>query len=259
MTIKPLVLGGTIEARTLCEQLHARGLDAEVSLAGRVSRPLRHAVRQRAGGFGGVPGLIRYLRDHAISHVIDGTHPFAAQISRNAIDACAAAGVPLLALTRPAWRPQAGDQWTQVADIAGAVRALDRPASRVLLAIGRQNLPAFSAHPQHFYLLRLVDPPDVAPPLPHHHVIVSRGPFTEAADRALIEAHDIDLVVSKNAGGSGAYAKIAAARALGLPVLMIDRPSLPPRRETHKIDDVLSWLDHAPSAPSAPAPSAPGA
>ena len=179
-----------------------------------------------------------------LTHVVDATHPFAAQMSHNAITACAEAGVPLIALTRAPWTAQDGDTWTYVPDIAGAVAALDRPALRVMLAVGRMHLAQFAPNAQHFYLLRLVDPPATPPPFPNHEVLVSRGPFTTVADQTLMQAHRIDMVVSKNSGGTAAYAKIAAARTLGLPVLMIDRPALPVRREAHDVADVMDWIAH---------------
>lgn len=219
-----------------------------VSYAGRVARPLRQPLPQRVGGFGGAPGLEAFLRAERISHVIDATHPFAVQMSRNAVAACAAAGVPLIALTRPAWRPVPGDRWICVPDIAGAVAALDRPAMRVLLAIGRMHLAAFAPNPQHHYLLRLVDPPASFPHFPSAEVIVDRGPFAAEADRAIMELHRIELIVSKNSGGAGAYAKIEAARGLGLPVVMIERPALPPRAEVDEIEAVFDWIAHAGTA-----------
>lgn len=223
----------------------ARGLPATLSLAGRVARPRAQPVPVRVGGFGGVEGLAAYLREHGITHLVDATHPFAAQMSAHAVAACAAAGVPLVALTRPAWEPGPGDLWTRVPDIAGAVAALAGPPRRVMLAIGRMHLAAFAAQPQHAYLLRLVDPPEAPLPLPRHHVVVDRGPFTKAGDRALMEDHRTDLVVAKNAGGSGARAKIDAARALGLEAVMIDRPLLPARAEVTSPEAVLDWLAHA--------------
>lgn len=243
--MRVLILGGTMEARAMGEALADAKLDGIVSLAGRVERPLSQSLPQRVGGFGGVEGLRAYLREHAIAHVIDSTHPFAAQMTRNALAACKAEGVPYLALTRAPWIAGAGDNWQHVPDIAGAVAALAGPPRRVMLAIGRQNLTAFTIQPQHFYLLRLVDPPETPLPLPHTHVIVDRGPFTQEADKALMQHHQIDLVVSKNAGGTGARAKLDAARALGLPVVMIDRPALPARAEVHEVAVALAWLHGA--------------
>jgi precorrin-6A/cobalt-precorrin-6A reductase len=244
MTPNLLILGGTTEATTLARLAADNGIAGTVSFAGRVERPRRQPLPQRVGGFGGVQGLVDYLGTHRITHLVDATHPFAAQISRNAVAACAQAGVPMVALTRAAWRPQAGDTWTHVRDIAGAVAALDRPAMHVMLAVGRMHLPEFAPNPQHSYLLRLVDAPEVPPPFPHHHVVVDRGPFSLEGDRALMTEHGIDLVVSKNAGGTGAAAKLAAARALGLPVVMIDRPALPVRTEVSVPQDVLDWVVH---------------
>lgn len=239
-----MILGGTTEATGIARALAEAGRRGTVSLAGRVERPLRQPLPQRVGGFGGAEGLAEYLTREGVSHVVDATHPFAAQMSRNAIAACAQAGVPLIALTRAPWRAGPGDDWIHVPDIAGAVAALDRPASRVMLAVGRMHLAEFAPNPQHVYLLRLVDPPKDVLPFPHAHAVIDRGPFTEAGDRALMEAHGIELVVSKNSGGTGAAAKLAAARALGLPVLMIDRPAIPPRREAHRVEDVIAWLAH---------------
>ncbi|MFM6853514.1 MAG: precorrin-6A/cobalt-precorrin-6A reductase, partial [Sphingopyxis sp.] len=144
-----------------------------------------------------------------------------------------------------AWAAIAGDQWRHVPTIEAAIAALAGPERRVLLALGRMHVAAFTAQPQHYYLLRFVDAPDAPPPLPHHALIVDRGPFTVAGDRGLMQAHAIDLVIAKNAGGTGAQAKIVAARELGLPVLMIDRPAVPDRAEVHDPQDVLRWLDHA--------------
>ena len=206
---------------------------------------MRQPLPQRVGGFGGAEGLAAYLRAHAITHVIDATHPFAAQMSRNAVAGCAEAGVPLLALTRPPWEAVPGDSWQEVPDIAAAAAALDRPAQTVLLAVGRMHLPDFAGNPQHRYILRLVDPPKAPPPFPDHRVIVDRGPFREAGDRQLMETEGVGLVVSKNSGGTGAYAKIAAARALKLPVIMIARPPVPPRREVHGVAETMEWIAHA--------------
>ncbi|MHA7876318.1 cobalt-precorrin-6A reductase [Roseivivax sp.] len=242
MTPNLLILAGTSEATAFARRAADAGLSGTVSFAGRVARPLRQPLPQRIGGFGGSEGLADYLRAEKITHLVDATHPFASQMSRNAVEAARATGVPLVALTRPPWQAQAGDAWQHVPDIAGAVAALSRPAARVMLAVGRMHLAEFAPNPQHFYLLRLVDPPEAPPPFPDHAVVVDRGHFDEAADRALMEEHGIDLVVSKNAGGSGAYAKIAAARALGLPVVMIDRPALPARDEVHDVEAALAWV-----------------
>lgn len=187
-------------------------------------------------------GLVQYLQEHNITHVVDATHPFAAQMSWNAFEACQQAGTELMALTRPAWQAQAGDHWTHVADIDGAVAALARDPKRVLLALGKLNVPAFAAHPQHHYVLRLVDQPEAPPALPNHTIVVARGPFDVAGDRALMLEHGTELLVCKNAGGIGAEAKLAAARDLGVPVIMIERPNLPPRTEVATADAVMEWV-----------------
>ncbi|RWR33811.1 cobalt-precorrin-6A reductase [Sinirhodobacter populi] len=239
-TPRTLILGGTTEASRLAAALAARGLPAILSYAGRTAAPRAQPVPVRTGGFGGAAGLAAYLRAEGIGQVIDATHPFAARISANAVAACAATGMPLLALERPEWAPGPGDRWTRVADIPTAVAALDMAPRRVFLAIGRQTLAPFAAHPHH-YLLRLVDPPDGLP-LPDCTVEIARGPFDPAMDRALMERYRIDLIVAKNAGGAGGEAKLIAARALGLPVILIDRPALPVRDTVSTVEEVLARL-----------------
>jgi precorrin-6A/cobalt-precorrin-6A reductase len=239
-----LLLGGTTEASALAVRLAARGDAAVLSYAGRVATPKAQPLPVRVGGFGGVDGLAAYLRAHRVTHVVDATHPFAARISANAVAACAAVGVPIVALTRPAWQAVAGDRWMHVADVDAAVAALAGPPRRVMLALGRMHVDVFLAQPQHHYLLRFVDAPDTPPALPRHALVVDRGPFTAEGDRRLMAAHRVDLVVCKNAGGSGAEAKLIAARALGLPVLLIDRPVLPLRTEFRRVEEVLDWIDH---------------
>lgn len=213
------------------------------SYAGRTDSPAPQPLPMRVGGFGGVDGLVGYLRAEGISHVIDATHPFAAQISRNAHAACAALGLPLLALQRAPWAAGAGDDWHHVADIAGAVAALPSHPARVFLAIGKQNLAPFAALPQHHYLLRLVDAPETQP-LPRCSVVIAKGPFDVAGDTALLRGHAISHIIAKNAGGQGASAKLAAARALGLPVIMIARPDAPPRDTVDSVADMMAWIAH---------------
>lgn len=242
---KILVLGGTSEASALARALAQRGDDALFSYAGRTANPVAQPLPTRVGGFGGAEGLTAFLRSEGIGCVIDATHPFAAQMSRNAVAACARAGVPLAGFERAPWQAGEGDDWRAVPDLAGALEALPEAPARVFLAIGKQNLGVFAAKPQHHYLLRLVDPPEGALPLPDARAVIARGPFDVAGDMALLKDHRIDLIVAKNAGGTGARAKLDAARALGVPVVLIDRPQVPARTVLSRMDEVLHWLDHS--------------
>jgi precorrin-6A/cobalt-precorrin-6A reductase len=241
-----LSLGGTAEARALAAALAVlRGLSVTLSLAGRTAEPAPQPVPVRRGGFGGAEGLAQYLRQETVDLLIDATHPYAAAISSNAAEAARTAGVKLLALRRPAWKQVAGDNWIEVETIEEAVRAVGQAPRRVLLALGRKELRPFEAAPQHFYLVRSVDP--VEPPLavPHAAYIAARGPFSEAEDRALLEKHRIKIVIAKNSGGEATYGKIAASRALGIPVIMLRRPALPETDSVAAVDAALAWIDHA--------------
>ena len=250
---RALLLGGTTEASLMARALAEAGIAAVFSYAGRTGAPRAQPLPTRVGGFGGVAGLMAYLRAEGISHVIDATHPFAAGMSRNAIAACATLGVPLIALERAPWAAGEGDDWTHVPDIPAAAAALPVEAERVFLAIGRMHLADFAGQPQHHYLLRLVDAPEGPLPLPQAEAVIASGPFTLEEDLALLRGHRIQRIVAKNAGGVGARAKLEAARALGLPVVLIDRPALPLRATVGTVDAVLHWLAHAPAPAPVPA------
>jgi precorrin-6A/cobalt-precorrin-6A reductase len=246
-----LILGGTLEARRLAEVLAGRpDYAVTLSLAGRTTRPAQHAVPVRSGGFGGANGLADYLRTQNIDVLIDATHPYAAIISGNAARAAEVTGVALLALRRPPWIAVAGDRRTEVADAAEAVRALGQIPRRVFVAIGRQEVAPFERAPQHYYLVRSVEPIDPRLNVPHAEYIVARGPFSESDDRTLFVAHGIDTIVAKNSGGTATYGKIAAARALGIEVVMLRRPTLPQVSSVASVAECVAWLDHAAASPA---------
>ncbi len=243
MSFGVLILGGTSEARLLAEAL-ARDprFAALLSFAGRTESLVRPGVPHRVGGFGGAQALSAFLRAGGYRALIDATHAFAAQISQNAAYAAQATGLPFLRLVRAPWQPVDGDLWREVSDMQAAARALGASTRRVFLSIGRLEVDAFCAAPQHDYLLRAVEP--FAPPtgLSRARVIAARGPFSLAEERALLERERIELLVSKNAGTPSTYAKIAAARALGVPVVMVQRPELPPAPELNSHEAALAWL-----------------
>lgn len=235
-----------MEGRRLAERLAGRSdLAVTLSLAGRTAHPAALPVPVRSGGFGGVAGLVDYLKAERIDALIDATHPYAAVISANAAQAARMTGVPLLALRRQSWVKVDGDRWTEVADMNEAVHALGDKPRRVFLALGRKEVAPFAQAPQHQYLVRSVDPIDPPLAVPHAEYIRARGPFNEDDERALLADRGIDVIVSKNSGGSATYGKIAAARALGIDVIVLRRPALPEVPAVETVDAALAWLDHA--------------
>lgn len=240
---RALILGGTTDASLLAAAVARAGIEAVYSYGGRTRVPADQPLPTRIGGFGGVNGLADYIRHEGITHVIDATHPFAAEMSRNAVAACAETGTPLIALERAPWTRTPGDNWIEVHDVNCAAAALPDPPAQVFLAIGRQHIAPFASKPQHAYTLRFVDPPDA--PLPFAaDVVVSRGPFTLDGELKMMRARHIDWVVARNSGGDGARAKIDAARTLGLPVIMISRPELPDRLRVESVAEIMQWLGH---------------
>jgi precorrin-6A/cobalt-precorrin-6A reductase len=240
-----LILGGTTEARECGEQLaHRRELDVILSLAGRTAFPADQPVPVRRGGFGGVDGLVNYLRDHGIDALIDATHPFASRISDHAWTAAVQTNTPIVALRRAAWRAAAGDRWTEVLDAKEAVVALGSEPKNVFLALGRREIAEFALAPQHRYLVRSVDAVDPPLKVPDARYILARGPFDEDEEQKLLLDHAIDVIVAKNSGGTAAYGKIIAARKVGIPVILFRRPPELPVPGVATAGEAVAWLDH---------------
>ena len=243
MALKVLILGGTTEASALAQKIAGDArLAPLLSLAGRTTNPRAQPIPTRTGGFGGVDGLVRFLRAERIDAIVDATHPYADQMSAHAVAACREAGVPLASLVRAEWQRRAGDRWQIVADTEAAAKALGAEPRRVFLSLGRQDLHVFAEAPQHHYLARLIELPDQAALPPDLRLLQARGPFDRAAEERLLRDERIEVMVSKNAGGTATYAKIEAARALGLPVVMIARPHKPAGAVMADVEACVRWL-----------------
>ncbi len=239
-----LIMGGTSEAARLAAVLASSRPDLRVvtSLAGRTEFPAKLPGEVRVGGFGGVSALADYLDAEGFDALIDVTHPFAAQISANAHRAAEKTGVPRLQVARPPWTEVAGDDWHRVANLGEAASMLPRFGRRAFLTVGRRDLDAFAACADIWFLVRLVDIPDEPLPLADCQVIAARGPFTEEDEAELLARHEIDVLVCKQSGGEMTYAKLAAARARGVPVLMVSRPADVPGEQVESVDLAVEWL-----------------
>jgi precorrin-6A/cobalt-precorrin-6A reductase len=254
MPLKVLILGGSSEASALAAALAGDArFDACLSLAGRTQTPAASPLPRRSGGFGGAQGLANYLNIERVDALVVAVHPFAAQMRRNAVAAVRVRPTPLLIIDRPPWTPQPGDRWTCTPDMDAAAKALGETPRRVLLTVGRQDLGPFALHNHHAYLVRSIDPPADLPA--GAELILDRGPFAEAGERRLMVERGVEVLVTKNAGGGATEAKLAAARALGLGVVMVDRPPLPDleRLDTQVVgdaDQALDWLHHQARSPT---------
>ena len=249
--MKVLILGGTTEASAIAAGLAGDpAIQAVLSLAGRTRAPALPAVPTRRGGFGGVEGLVRYLRDEAVDVLVDATHPFAAQMSRHALAAAEQAGVRRLAVVRPAWQAQPGDTWTNVPDMQAAAAALGREPRRVFLTVGQGELAPFAAAPWHDYLIRSIEPPDPGDLPPRARCIAARGPFELEGERRLLRDEGVEVLVAKNAGGAATAAKLTAARELGLPVVMVARPPALPGPAVADAAGALAWLRAQAASPA---------
>lgn len=238
-----LILGGTGDAAELITRATALpGVEIVSSLAGRTQQPIVPDSNTRIGGFGGAAGLTEYLQQQHIDLLIDATHPFAAQISCNAAAAAANAGIPHLLLIRPAWEKVSGDCWIEVASNEAAAAILPGLAHRIFLTIGRQELSTFSHLQTLWFLMRMIDPPQPNSPVPPGELLLERGPFVLEQERSLLQRYEIGAIVSKNSGGRATYAKIIAARELGIPVVMVQRPPVPEVEQVADVASALSWL-----------------
>ena len=239
-----VILGGTAEARQLAAVLVADAVDVVSSLAGRVGSPSLHQGRVRVGGFGGVTGLAEYLVDQRATALVDATHPFAATISGNAVQAASLTDTPLVRLERPGWgkHPRA-ESWTWVPD-AAAAQAAAVSARRPFLTTGRQTLASFFSWTDRDVMIRLVDPPLTAVPA-RWTVILSRGPYSYSGERQILSEHAIDVLLTKDSGGAHTVAKLDAAADLGIPVVIIARPEHPPVRTFSTVADTVTWVSRA--------------
>ena len=225
-----MILGGTTEARALADQLvevHGDDLRVITSLAGRTTAPKLPKGEVREGGFGGADGLVAYIRDTGIDILVDATHPFAAQISMHAAHAAAATDISHLMLVRPAWVQELGDRWIHVANMDAAAAQISRRSDACLITTGVNNLDAFIPIVTTKLFVRLIEKPSKPLVLQDAEIIIGTPPYKKDDEIALLQMMGIDLMVTKNAGGTATYAKIEAARQLGVEVIMIDRPPLP--------------------------------
>lgn len=237
-----LILGGTAEATDLAQRLVDAG-DRRVitSMAGRTRSPDLPAGETRIGGFGGVDGLAEFIGKEAIDLIVDATHPFAPVISDNAAAAAARTGTSLLRLTRPAWTPQAGDNWQTVPSLEAANAAIPRAAT-VFLALGRQYLDTFADRTDVSFILRMVDRPEKPPPFADFELLTGKPSPDRTQEAELLKSRGVTHIVCRNSGGSGSYAKIAAARQLSIPVIMIARPPASPGRSFASVDDLMAAI-----------------
>jgi precorrin-6A/cobalt-precorrin-6A reductase len=237
--MRVLLLGGTSEARALAAWLHP-DVDVISSLAGRVPDPALPVGEVRVGGFGGVEGMRHWLVQSAVDAVVDATHPFAATITAHGVTVCAELGLPHLLLARPAW--PSGDAIVVASDGEAAQTVAARGYSRVFLTTGRSGVGAF-ADVDAWFLIRAVTAPDEALLPRRHHVVLSRGPYHYDDELALLREYRIDALVTKNSGGPLTRPKLDAAAALGISVVMVDRPPLPPGvRTVSTVEDAAAWI-----------------
>ncbi len=240
MRKRVLILGGTWDAREIARLLNAQGHDVITSLAGVTAAPLLPEGRIRSGGFGGQSGLEDFLREERIALVIDATHPFAVEISKNGVGAAKKCGIDFLRLERPGWKPQADDRWIEVKSIAEAVQRTPRNG-RIFLTVGQKQIGGFLAREDLGGLVRCIESPAQSLP-PRWVLLLARPPFSVDGEISLMREHEIGILVSKNSGGAQTAAKLAAARQLQIPVIMVERPTKPAAKTASNVDGMMELI-----------------
>jgi precorrin-6A/cobalt-precorrin-6A reductase len=238
--MKILILGGTEDARLLAARLVDMGHDVTTSLAGRTSEPLLPKGQVRIGGFGGGDGLGNYVLAEGFERLVDATHPYAVEIARNAVKAAQLAGLRLVRLVRPPWPEPQYAFWKHAANAEEAAAILPRGA-RALLTVGNSALEPFLKRTDCSFVVRAIEAS--AKPLPvNASSVLARPPFFLGGETELMQHHGVSHLVTKNSGGVQTEAKLQAAAQLTIPVIMIDRPELPPAHEVPTIGQAIAAL-----------------
>lgn len=243
MLKKILIVGGTQEGNKLAEVFHHHKYDYTISYAGIVDKVYEKKFKKRIGGFGGKNGIIEYIKNNNISHVVDATHPFSNKISSNTLKACKFLNIPIVNFSRKPWFKNKGDKWIRVKNFYESTQYLKRKSKRIFLAIGRKNLEFYKKFDHHFFLLRLLENKNNVSFFPNQKCIISKGPFTVKQDINILKKYSIEMIITKNSGGSGAYSKIIAARQLNIPVVIISRPRTVSIKKVYDIASVLDWVN----------------
>ncbi|AXI54648.1 Precorrin-6A reductase (plasmid) [Pseudoseohaeicola sp. NH-UV-7] len=237
-----LLLAGASEARGIADALRScdqMRVTASLHFAERTAGPL--AVPTRIGGFGGGNRFAAFLAENRITAVLDATHPFAAEITQRSRRICRDLNLPYAQVLRPEWQAVKGDIWHDVGDETEAAQIIP-PEARVFTTTGRATIEKFAGlRAQHLFVRQLRDG---AQPRPVDRMTYVRGvgPFSVTDEIALFQKLNITWLVARNAGGVINYTKIEAARALGIDVAMIRRPSQSGASELQTVTDALEWV-----------------
>lgn len=226
-----VIIGGSVEAWDLARRMP----EAQVLL------PVRERVARRwPGPVTCGPVTAERLRALGARHVVEAAHPCDARTAFAAARAADEAGVRVLHLVRPPWRAGPRDLWVPLRRARQAAAVIP-PGARVLVTTGRDVLPDLRALRAHVLMRRIGGGP-AGLPLKHGRYLYGEGPFTEAEEVRLMRRERIDWLLVHNAGGTGGWPKLAAARRLHLPVAMLDRPPRPQGPRVATVEEALAWL-----------------
>ena len=239
-----MILGGTGDAANLARRINNQFSKTRVitSLAGRTQKPRRIAGQVIFGGFGGATGLQSFIETEKIQLVFDATHPFSQKISQNASIACEKAKVLRIILDRPQWELPRNGNWVAVENISAAAKSISSSVKRIFVTTGGNELNVFDQFKNTWFLIRLIEKPKSPIKIQNYKLVLSRPPFKFSNEKALLQNHDIDCLISKNSGGNGTKAKIKAALQLSIPIILIRRPPNLPGLKYNTVGQCIEWL-----------------
>lgn len=248
-----LVLAGTIEGRQIVMALQNDGWPVLASVTSQYGTALLErdgALRIRQGALD-YEHLLGLLHQHPFQYIVDATHPFAEEISRNAIQAAAATGIEYLRLERTGEELPQG-AWIQTIHKLEDLALYLRPGQRIFSTIGSKNLArlvAITTAAKSELIVRVLPSSQVLQAcedlgLRPDQIIAMKGPFSTAVNKALFRKYHVDMVISKDSGNAGGFEeKLQAAEECGIPMVVWTRPKLEYPRVFESVGDLAGYIN----------------
>lgn len=246
-----LVLAGTLDGREIAAGLTDAGYEVMASVVSDYGRILaeQSGVKAQAAAMTDRE-LAQFIRDEGITLLVDATHPYAVNVSRNAAGAAKEAQIPCIRYERPSSDLPNYAKLLVAKDMKEAAELAVKAGKTIFLTTGSHTLALFraAATADCRLIARVLPQPDVitacleAGFLPGDIVAV-QGPFSQELNRAFFQEYKADVMVTKNSGAvGGTDSKIAAAMELNMTVVVVQRPPASGAETMSSVRDLLEYL-----------------
>ena len=247
-----LVLAGTQDGREIAAGLREAGYEVIASVVSEYGRELvaQSGVPVQAAAMN-EQELQQFVIQHGIRLMIDATHPYAVNVSRNARQVAAKLHIPCLRYERPDSALPIYAKLVLAPDMQRAAEMAVGLGKTVFLTTGSHSLPLFraaAAGRDCRLIARVLPQPEViadciANGFSPADIIAAQGPFSQELNRELFRAYGADVMVTKNSGAiGGTDAKIAAAIELGLIIVVVQRPAALQQQVFDSLPALLEYL-----------------